>query len=179
MLESGFVTFVKQNDDNRDHLTSAKALTCILEYLVEKKPELVGSCLFGILDINDKTLFLKSLYILELLKTSLKFDKVGLIYKIGKQICQSLTPTLISALHEQKKSQFKDFDMEEIKNSISTILSGSSSLDITKVFVSISNGDGEYAVLDMEVRLVFRSILSSILNKLEGDYYNSRNMYTN
>jgi hypothetical protein len=83
MLETGFSTFVKQKDDKREHLISAKALTCILEYLVEKKPELVGSCLFGILDIKDKTLFLKSLYILELLKFSLSFKKVGLIYKIG------------------------------------------------------------------------------------------------
>lgn len=33
--------------------------------------------------------------------------------------------------------------------------------------MAIANGDGEYASLDMEIRLVFRSLLSSILNRLE------------
>ena len=36
--------------------------------------------------MNEKFLLFKSLYILELLKTSLKSDKIGLVHKIGRQI---------------------------------------------------------------------------------------------
>lgn len=107
------------------------------------------------------------MYILELLESSLNSNRIELIYKIGTQVCAALTPQLITELHRQKKETLAELDMESIKSSIAAIMSGSGSLDITRVFVAISNGDGEYSQLDMEIRLVFKSILGAILNKLE------------
>ena len=63
---------------------------------VDKKPELVGSCLLEILGSDPNSQLLKSLYILEVLSSSLKFGKIGLIHKIGKQICNSLTAELLT-----------------------------------------------------------------------------------
>ena len=125
------------------------------------------------LDVNAQSLLIQSLYILELLKTSLNSERIELINKIGKEICRSLTPELIAALHRQKKDM--GFDMGEIKSSIASILSGSGSLEITRVFVAISNGDGIYQSLDMEIKLVFRSILGSILAKLEENTIDTDN----
>ena len=72
------------------------------------------------------------------------------------------------ALHLQKKKDFPDLNMDEIKNEIATLMSGSGTLDITRVFVTISNGDGKFSDLDMEIRLEFKKILGAVFNKLEG-----------
>ena len=60
--------------------------------------------------------------------------------------------------------------MDEIKNEIATLMSGSGTLDITRVFVTISNGDGKFSDLDMEIRLEFKKILGAVFNKLEGKF---------
>ena len=60
--------------------------------------------------------------------------------------------------------------MDEIKNEIATLMSGSGTLDITRVFVTISNGDGKFSDLDMEIRLEFKKILGAVFNKLEGGF---------
>jgi len=60
--------------------------------------------------------------------------------------------------------------MDEIKNEIATLMSGSGTLDITRVFVTISNGDGKFSDLDMEIRLEFKKILGAVFNKLEGQF---------
>ena len=78
--------------------------------------------------------------------------------------------TFISALHLQKKKDFPDLNMDEIKNEIATLMSGSGTLDITRVFVTISNGDGKFSDLDMEIRLEFKKILGAVFNKLEGGF---------
>ena len=49
-------------------------------------------------------------------------------------------------------------------------MSGSGTLDITRVFVTISNGDGKFSDLDMEIRLEFKKILGAVFNKLEGQF---------
>ena len=51
--------------------------------------------------------------------------------------------------------------MDEIKNEIATLMSGSGTLDITRVFVTISNGDGKFSDLDMEIRLEFKGTILS------------------
>ena len=61
--------------------------------------------------------------------------------------------------------------MDEIKNEIATLMSGSGTLDITRVFVTISNGDGKFSDLDMEIRLEFKKILGAVFNKLEGKIF--------
>ena len=61
--------------------------------------------------------------------------------------------------------------MDEIKNEIATLMSGSGTLDITRVFVTISNGDGKFSDLDMEIRLEFKKILGAVFNKLEGKLF--------
>ena len=75
------------------------------------------------------------------------------------------------ALHLQKKKDFPDLNMDEIKNEIATLMSGSGTLDITRVFVTISNGDGKFSDLDMEIRLEFKKILGAVFNKLEGKIF--------
>ena len=77
--------------------------------------------------------------------------------------------TFVLALHLQKKKDFPDLNMDEIKNEIATLMSGSGTLDITRVFVTISNGDGKFSDLDMEIRLEFKKILGAVFNKLEGE----------
>jgi len=173
LLESGFHIFMC-SDRAEEKKQNFRALTCILEYLVEKKPELVAQCLVGLLKVNEqKTLLIQSLYILELLESSLNSNRIELIYKIGTQVCAALTPQLITELHRQKKETLAELDMESIKSSIAAIMSGSGSLDITRVFVAISNGDGEYGTLELEIRLVFKSILGAILNKLEDGTFDN------
>ena len=104
---------------------------------------------------------------LELLSSSLKSEKIKLVHKIALQAGESLTPELINAIHTQRITNLPDLDLEEITNSISTIISGSSSLDLTRVFVSIFNGEGIFEVIDIEIRFIFRGILNAILTKLE------------
>ena len=104
---------------------------------------------------------------LELLSSSLKSEKVNLVHKIALQAAMSLTPALINAIHSQRTTNFPELSMAEITNSISTIMSGSSSLDLTRVFVSIANGEGKFEVIEHEIRFIFRDILNAILNKLE------------
>ena len=87
-------------------------------------------------------LTLQSLYMVELLSSSLKSDKIKLVHKIALQAGEKLTPTLINAIHTQRKEIYPGISLDEITNSISTIISGSNSLDLTCVFVSIYNGQG-------------------------------------
>ena len=88
---------------------------------------------------------------LELLSSSLKSEKVKLVHKIALQAGESLTPALINAIHTQRVAQFSGLDMDEITNSISTIVAGSSSLDLTRVFVSIFNGEGKRVYILVKV----------------------------
>ena len=103
----------------------------------------------------------------ELLSSSLKSDKIKLVHKIALQAGEKLTPTLINAIHTQRKEIYPDISLEEITNSISTIISGSNSLDLTCVFVSIYNGQG-----------IFRSVLTWCLSIRKICFLESRSNRT-
>ena len=72
-----------------------------------------------------------SLYVMDLLEVSLDSKRFELIYKIGKQICSSLTPQLITELHEQQK--LLQLEMDKIKRTVADIMSGSGRSKCRKV----------------------------------------------
>ena len=115
------------------------------------------------LEIGSPELVFRSLYMLEILSSSLKSDKVKLVNKIALQAGESLTPALITAMHAQRMAKFPGLDLDEITNSISSIISGSKSLDLTCVFVAIFNGEDIFDEIDIEIRFIFRDILRPVL----------------
>lgn len=74
LLDSGFRVFNKsaEPDKKKAHLRS---LTIILEYLIEKRPEIVADCLFNTLDLNSKVRFKDYLWSKRLTKKAQSLER--------------------------------------------------------------------------------------------------------
>ena len=166
LLNSGFEVF-RRASASTEKEAQLHALTVILEYLIENKPDIVAECLLKPLRPDYEHVLLWCVYLIRILENSINANKVELVRRITKQAVRYLTPELLAALHKQKVERHPDLKLEDIKASVTNISSESNSYDLTHVFVTIANGDAEFEETDVEIRFVLRDILSSILDKLE------------
>ncbi|CAG5105820.1 Oidioi.mRNA.OKI2018_I69.chr1.g2484.t1.cds [Oikopleura dioica] len=172
LLKNAFETFRRASDENEAQL---HALTVILEYLSEIKPDIVTDCLLKPLTPHNEHVFMWTVYLIHILKSSIKKEKVELVRRITKQAAKYITPGLLQEMHKQKVEKHPDMKIDDIKANVSNISSESHSFDLMHIFVSIVNGDGEFEETETEIRFVLRDILSNILDKLEDQSLSTKN----